>query len=143
MTANLPEGWFDQNPDKKEHQEMREAMIAHFARNPLADKRPEDLHPTCLDIVDALQASQPFWEKGKPRQLSNNYKRYLSLYDLVRRAYENRSKTEEAIGNYILEQDAAFQAVKDKHIAQAREKAQEAVVESDDSAESNKLTKKT
>ena len=143
MTTNLPEGWFDQNPDKNEHKEMREAMIAHFARNPLADKRPEDLHPICLDIVDALQASQPFWEKAKPRQLSTSSKRYLSLYDLVRRAYENRSKTEEAIGNYILEQDAAFQAVKDKHIAQAREKAQEAVVESDDSAESNKLTKKT
>ena len=122
---------------------MREAMIAHFARNPLADKRPEDLHPTCLDIVDALQASQPFWEKGKPRQLSNNYKRYLSLYDLVRRAYENRAKTEDAIGNYILEQDVAYTAAKEKAIAQARDKAQEANMESDDSAESNKFNKKT
>ena len=144
MTANLPEGWFDQSPDKKEHQEMRDAMIAHFARNPLADKRPDDLGPTCLDIVDALQASQPFWEKAKPRQLSTSSKRYLSLYDLVRRAYENRAKTEEAIGNYILEQDAAYTAAaKEKTNAQARVKAQEAAVESDDSAESNKFNKKT
>lgn len=66
-TTNLPEGWFDQSPDKKELQEMREAMIAHFARNPLAEQRPDDLGPTCLDIIDALAASQPFWEKAKPR----------------------------------------------------------------------------
>ena len=122
---------------------MRDAMIAHFARNPLADKRPDDLGPTCLDIIDALAASQPFWEKAKPRQLSTSSKRYLSLYDLVRRAYENRTKTEDAIANYILEQDAAYQAAKDKAIAQARDKQLEHNLESDDGAESFKSEKKT
>ena len=136
MTANLPEGWFDQNPDKKEHQEMREAMIAYFARNPLADKRPEDLVPTLLDIIDGLAASQPFWEKATPRQLTLKKKRYLSLYDLVRRAYDDRPKTEQAISNFILEQDVAYKAAKDKAIAQARDKAQEANIESEDGTDS-------
>ena len=122
---------------------MRDAMIAHFARNPLADKRPDDLGPTCLDIIDALAASQPFWEKAKPRQLSTSFKRYLSLYDLVRRAYENRTKTEDAIASYILEQDAAYQAAKDKAIAQARDKQFEHNLESDDGAESFKSERKT
>ena len=81
---------------------MRDAMTAHFARNPLANERPDDLGPTCLDVIDLLSESQPFWDQAKPRQLSTSYKRYLSLYDLVRSAYADRAKTEAAIADFII-----------------------------------------
>ena len=103
MSDKKLEGWFDQNPDKKQHAEMRDAMIEHFARNHMADERPEDLGPICCDIVDLLEAKQPQWKSASRHQMTVKLKRYRSLNDMVRRAYADRAKTEQAIGNYIIE----------------------------------------
>ena len=62
-------------------------MLEHFSVKPIAAKKPEDLTETILDIIDILVHTQLFWTEAKERDLTTTKKRYLSLYDQVRRAF--------------------------------------------------------
>ena len=78
------------------------------------------------------------------KHFSTNFKRYLSLYDLVRNAYAKRDETEATIADYVREQELILHAAnerKSKPTQPTPEPMQETNVISDDSSNSNKSGK--
>jgi len=81
--------WFNMDPDADELKQQNEAMLEHFAQETIASKRPEDLTNTVPDIIDILTSTQLYWGAATRRDLTTEKKRYISTYDMVRRAYSN------------------------------------------------------
>ena len=97
-----------------------------------------------MDIIDILIHTQLYWSEAKGRDLTTAKKRYLALYDIVRRAYTNVAATKKKVANFINEQDAAIKASKegtnDPGVLETPAKG-DAVDEFDDEGKSNSVSK--
>ena len=113
MTDATTDDWFNTSPTKDELHQMQDAMLEHFSAKPIGAKKPEDLTETILDIIDILVHTQLFWTEAKGRDLTTTKKRYLSLYDQVRRAYTNIPATKKKVNQFIEDQEAAMRKVKE------------------------------
>ena len=111
MVDKMPADWFDTNPTAAEHAEIKQAMIQRFATKPMDAKKPDDIRPVVLDVIDILTADQPYWEEAKRKDLRLESQRFRAVSDKVRGAYNKREKIEKEIKDFKEKQVAELLAL--------------------------------